>query len=155
MKPLPAVSGLMRANTPSRQHWPSPCTDLCLPAGLAPCVASPTGSFLIKDKWCARSQSSVTRSSQLGPYLLKRASSSQRVSAQRSTTSTHYRYGLPSLSYSILDSEGSVPALGTLVPAIGTRRPCPTHAPSPRSEIELHCSSPRHHLSTVSFISSS
>ena len=74
---------------------------------------------------------------------------------QRSATGTHYRYGPPSPSYAILDPEGSVPELGTLIPAIGTRRACPTHAPSPRSEIELHCSSPRHHLSTVSFISSS
>ena len=64
---------------------------------------------------------------------------------QRSATGTHYRYGPPTPPYTILDPEGSVPELVTLVPAIGTCRACPTHAPSPRSEIELHCSSPRQH----------
>ena len=74
---------------------------------------------------------------------------------QQSASGTHYRYGPPTSSYTILDPEGSVPKLGTLVPVIGLAGHA-QHMPSaldPRSSYIAH---PRDiTLSTVSFICSS
>ena len=93
VKPLPAVSGFARANTPSRQHWPSPYTDLHPLAGLAPRVAS--SDRILPHKGYDVHADKVSSPGPANSVLTCRNKHLRHQASppQLSATGTHHRYG--------------------------------------------------------------